>query len=54
MTVLTVEFESEKRYYWKCPRCNFLSLPFRDAERAAAEQGSHWSCRLARRSAMAP
>jgi hypothetical protein len=48
VTVLAVEFGSETRYYWNCPRCTYVSLPFKDQQRAAAEHAVHWACRFAR------
>ena len=44
MPIETSEFETGTRYYWKCPVCLELSLPFRDPERAAAESGRHVGC----------
>jgi hypothetical protein len=38
------EFESGIRYYWKCPVCSEMSLPFKDAEQAAAERSRHLGC----------
>ena len=49
MAIVAVEFDTGTRYCWQCARCNYVSLPFKDEQRAWVEQGLHWSCRQGRR-----
>ena len=49
MPVETAELQSGIRYYWRCPVCLEISLPFRDLETAAAESGRHAGCAIGRR-----
>jgi len=49
MPVEAYEFDTGVRYYWKCPSCSEISLPFRDAERAAEESSRHLGCSAKRR-----
>ena len=48
MAIETAQFETGIRYYWKCPRCAEMSLPFRDPEAAGAEAAKHLDCRARR------
>jgi hypothetical protein len=46
MPIETEQFNTGIRYYWRCPICSEMSLPFRAPEAAAAEQAKHLDCRL--------
>jgi hypothetical protein len=54
MAVEAYEFDSGTRYYWKCPLCSEISLPFKDPESAAAERSKHLGCSTGRRGPIAP
>jgi hypothetical protein len=48
MPVETHEFDTGMRYYWVCPVCSEVSLPFKDNETAAAERSRHLGCSIGR------
>jgi hypothetical protein len=49
MPVETAELESGTRYYWRCPVCSEISLPFKNLDLAKEEVSRHEGClRLAR------
>ena len=49
MPIETYEFESGTRYFWVCPVCSEVSLPFKEPEAAAAERAKHLGCMSGRR-----
>ncbi|MEI6362296.1 MAG: hypothetical protein WCP95_09180 [Actinomycetes bacterium] len=51
MPVEAYEFDTGTRYYWKCPLCSEISLPFKDPDVAAAERARHLGCSTGRRGA---
>jgi hypothetical protein len=44
MPVETAELESGICYYWRCPVCSEISLPFKNVERAQEEVSRHERC----------
>ena len=49
MPIETYEFESGTRYFWVCPVCSEVSLPFKEPDAAAAERAKHLGCLSGRR-----
>ena len=52
MPIETYEFESGTRYFWVCPVCSEVSLPFKEPDAATAERAKHLGCLSGRRGAI--
>jgi hypothetical protein len=44
MPIETAELPMGTRYYWRCPKCLEISLPFREVDLAEAESIRHAAC----------
>jgi hypothetical protein len=48
MPIETAELQTGLRYYWRCPRCSEISLPFKDQALAMEEGRRHETCMVGR------